>query len=132
MEIIYIVAGILIGGIIAWLILKVKAGADKGISSNEAAALSDQINKLNIEKSAAQELVQERNKFLQINSSYSSLKSDFANLEDKLTTQKEEVEQLQKKFTAEFENLANKILEDKSKRFTEQNKVNINEIIDPA
>ena len=57
MEIIYIVLGILIGGIIAWLILKVKAGADKGISKGEAAVLNDQINKLNIEKSAAQERI---------------------------------------------------------------------------
>ena len=146
MEIIFSIAGILIGGIIAWLILKVKAGTDKGITQEEAAILNDQINNLKIEKSAgqerinilqenlkttAQELTQERNKFLQLNSSYSSLKSDFANLEEKLSTQKEEVEQLQQKFTTEFKNLANEILEDKSKRFTEQNKVNINELLNP-
>ena len=146
MEIIYSVAGILIGGIITWLILKVKANADKGITKDEAASLNDQINNLKIEKSAAQErinilqdnlktitqeLTQERDKFLKLNSSYSSLKSDFANLEEKLSTQKEEVEQLQQKFTTEFKNLANDILEDKSKKFTEQNKVNINEILNP-
>src|ERR1039458_1849739 len=121
MEIIYSIVGILIGGIIAWLILKVKAEADKGISKEEAAVLNEQINNLK----------HERNKFLQLNSSYSSLKSDFANLEEKLSTQKEEVEQLQQKFTTEFKNLANDILEDKSKRFTEQNKVNINELLNP-
>jgi DNA recombination protein RmuC len=146
MEIIYIILGILIGGIIAWLILKVRAGGDKGISHEEAGVLNDQINNLRVEKSAAQErinilqenlktitqeLTQERNKFLQINSSYSSLQSDFANLQEKLSTQKEEVEQLQQKFTTEFKNLANEILEDKSKRFTEQNKVNLNEILNP-
>jgi DNA recombination protein RmuC len=146
MEIIFSIAGILIGGIIAWLILKVKAGTDKGINQEEAAILNEQINNLKNERSAAQErinilqenlkttsqeLTQERNKFLQLNSSYSSLKSDFANLEEKLSTQKEEVEQLQQKFTTEFKNLANEILEDKSKRFTEQNKVNINELLNP-
>ena len=146
MEIIYIVLGILIGGVIAWLILKVKAGGEKGLSHEEGEALNGQVNNLRIEKSAAQErinilqeslktatqdLTQERNKFLQLNSSYSSLKSDFANLEEKLITQKKEVEQLQQKFTTEFKNLANEILEDKSKRFTEQNKVNINEILNP-
>ena len=146
MEIIFSIVGILIGGIIAWLILKVKAEADKGISKEEAAVLNEQINNLKNERSAAQErinilqenlktatqdLTQERNKFLQLNSSYSSLKSDFANLEEKLSTQKEEVEQLQQKFTTEFKNLANDILEDKSKRFTEQNKVNINELLNP-
>jgi DNA anti-recombination protein RmuC len=39
--------------------------------------------------------------------------------------QKNEVEKLQDKFTKEFENLANKILEEKSNKFTEQNKENI-------
>lgn len=146
MEIIYIVLGILIGGIIAWLIFKVKAGTDKGITQEEAAILNDQINNLKIEKSAAQErinilqenlkiatqeLTQEREKNLELNSSNSALQSNFTNLQEKLSTQKEEVEQLQQKFTTEFKNLANEILEDKSKRFTEQNKVNINELLNP-
>ncbi|WP_340198967.1 DNA recombination protein RmuC [Ascidiimonas sp. W6] len=45
--------------------------------------------------------------------------------------QKEEVNQLQEKFTKEFENLANKILEEKSSKFTEQNKENIKNILNP-
>jgi DNA recombination protein RmuC len=52
-------------------------------------------------------------------------------LEEKLQTQKSELDNIQKKFTLEFENLANKILEDKSKKFTEENKVNIENILNP-
>ena len=52
-------------------------------------------------------------------------------LEEKLNTQKAEVDTLQKTFTTEFENLANKILEDKSKKFTEQNKTNLENILNP-
>jgi DNA recombination protein RmuC len=146
MDVVYIILGILIGGIIGWLAFKVKTGADKGISQDAAAVLNLQINDLNKEKSAALakvellqenlnsvnlQLKEERNKFLTLNSDYSSLKSDFSNLQEKLVTQKDEVEQLQKKFTTEFENLANKILEEKSKKFTEQNKDNINNILNP-
>ena len=145
MEIIYIVLGIIIGGIIAWLVFKVKAGAEKGVSP-ELTELNNQVNTLKSEKSAASakiemlqdnlnsvtlQLKEERSKFLTLNSDYSSLKSDFSNLQEKLATQKDEVEQLQKKFTTEFENLANKILEEKSKKFTEQNKDNINNILNP-
>jgi DNA recombination protein RmuC len=36
---------------------------------------------------------------------------------------------LQDKFTKEFENLANKILEEKSNKFTEQNKENMKSIL---
>jgi DNA recombination protein RmuC len=53
------------------------------------------------------------------------------NLQSKLQEQKEEVGQLQEKFTKEFENLANKILEEKSNKFTEQNKENLKLILNP-
>ena len=53
------------------------------------------------------------------------------NLRDKLEEQKEEVEKLQEKFTKDFENLANKILDDKSTKFTEQNQKNIKLILNP-
>ena len=41
------------------------------------------------------------------------------------------LEQAEKKMTDAFENLANRIIEEKSKKFTEQNKVNIGEVLNP-
>jgi DNA recombination protein RmuC len=52
-------------------------------------------------------------------------------LNTKLLEQKQEVEKLQEKFTKEFENLANKILEEKSLKFTERNEKNIKDILTP-
>ncbi|TLP79140.1 DNA recombination protein RmuC [Maribacter sp. ACAM166] len=57
--------------------------------------------------------------------------ADMENLHDKNREQKEEVEKLQEKFTKEFENLANKILEEKSIKFTERNEKNIKDILTP-
>ena len=57
--------------------------------------------------------------------------TDFENLWQKTLDQKEEVEKLQEKFTKEFENLANKIMEEKSLKFTEQNKENMKNILSP-
>ncbi|CAM1348067.1 DNA recombination protein RmuC [Tenacibaculum crassostreae] len=56
---------------------------------------------------------------------------ELKNLQLKLNENKEEVEKLQDKFTKEFENLANKILDEKSNKFTEQNKKNIKDILHP-
>lgn len=56
---------------------------------------------------------------------------EFKNLQLLNTTQKKEVETLREKFSKEFENLANKILEEKSNKFTEQNKENIKSILSP-
>lgn len=52
-------------------------------------------------------------------------------LEQKLAEQKEEVGKLQEKFTKEFENLANRILDEKSAKFTLQNKENLVNILNP-
>jgi len=57
--------------------------------------------------------------------------ADLENLELKNREQKQEVEKLQEKFTKEFENLANKILEEKSLKFTERNEKNIKDILTP-
>jgi DNA recombination protein RmuC len=56
---------------------------------------------------------------------------DFENLWQRNKEQKDEVEKLQEKFTKEFENLANKILDEKSNKFTEQNKENMKNILSP-
>ena len=56
---------------------------------------------------------------------------DFENLWERNLEQKQEVEKLQDKFTREFENLANKILEEKTNKFTEQNKENMKNILSP-
>jgi len=57
--------------------------------------------------------------------------ADIENLQHKNSEQKDEVENLQEKFTKEFENLANKILEEKSLKFTERNEKNIKNILSP-
>jgi DNA recombination protein RmuC len=61
----------------------------------------------------------------------SKKETDFENLWERNKEQKEEVEKLQEKFTKEFENLANKILEEKTSKFTEQNKENLKNILTP-
>lgn len=59
------------------------------------------------------------------------LKYQLQTLQEKLDTQKNEVEQLQEKFTHQFEALAEKILDKKSEKFTTLNQKNIHQILDP-
>ncbi len=57
--------------------------------------------------------------------------SQLENLGEKLSEQRQEVEKLNEKFTKEFENLANKILDEKSAKFTRQNKENLDLLLNP-
>ena len=52
-------------------------------------------------------------------------------LEQSLQKQKGELEQLQAKFRTEFENIANRILEEKSQRFTDQNARQLQTVLHP-
>ena len=61
----------------------------------------------------------------------SKKEADFDHLLERNKEQKLEVEHIQKKFTLEFENLANKILEEKSSKFTLQNQENLKLILAP-
>lgn len=93
-----------------------------------------QQERLNAEKQLAQaqqekELIRSEKEALAIQLSKSE--TDFDNLLERNREQKQEVEQLQEKFTKEFENLANKILEEKTSKFTEQNKENLKNILSP-
>ncbi len=57
--------------------------------------------------------------------------TEYSNLLKKLNTQKKELEEIQKKFTIEFENIAHKILKQNSQKFTTTNQKNISEILNP-
>ena len=88
------------------------------------------LNDLNVNK-----LIQEKNSLNeekhQIDIRFTQKVSEFHNLEEKLLENKAEVEKLQEKFSKEFEILASKILEEKSVKFTEQNKENLKNILSP-
>lgn len=60
-----------------------------------------------------------------------TMEADYRNLQEKLQDQKKVVEKLQEQFRTEFKNLANEILEEKSKKFTEQNSENIHQLLKP-
>lgn len=57
--------------------------------------------------------------------------TDFDNLMERMREQRQETDELREKFTKEFENLANKILDEKSNKFTEQNRENMKNILSP-
>jgi DNA recombination protein RmuC len=60
-----------------------------------------------------------------------SIEEKNKNLIEKLQTQTEEIEKIGEKFSNEFKVLANAILEEKSKKFTEQNKEHLKVLLDP-
>ena len=121
MELLYLAVGILIGGIIIGLFLFSK----KGKQDAKVEILDSELQKTETE------LIAEREKNTNSQSEISRLDTINLNLQEKLNDQKKELEELQAKFTDAFKNLANEILEEKTKKFTEQNRANLNELLNP-
>ncbi|MBT8379502.1 MAG: DNA recombination protein RmuC [Ignavibacteria bacterium] len=125
MELLYLLVGLVVGAIAAWFIASFKY---KG----EVSRVAERTKILEQDKEVIEaELKSERENVLELNSKLSSLQSNYSNLQEKLAEQKGELEKLQKKFTKEFENLANKIFEEKTTKFSEQSKANLSEILNP-
>lgn len=134
MEIIWLVSGVVLGGIIGWLIARMKKPDTTATDQLEQALIhAEEKQKLIQEEFAAQkeELNKERTAKNELSNELAYLRSDYKNLQEKLNTQKEEIEQLNHKFNQEFKLLANEIFEEKGKRFAEQNKTNLSEILSP-
>lgn len=82
-------------------------------------------------KLAEGRLNEERGILMQLNSSLASYKTENENLRSKLNDQAKDLEAIHSRLTVEFENLSARILEEKSQKFTEQNRVNLDVILNP-
>jgi DNA recombination protein RmuC len=82
-------------------------------------------------KKLEETLIQEREQFINVSALYAEQKVIATNFQEKLFSQKAELDEIQKKFTVEFENLSSRILDEKSLKFTEQNRINLDIILNP-
>ena len=127
-----ILIALIIGFYIGKLLSKTQSNVEK---SNLDGQLTSQTNQLTELKISFQDLQIEKQKIQTEKEEFAILlakkENDFDNLLERNKEQKQEVNELQQKFTKEFENLANKILEEKTQKFTEQNKENLKNILSP-
>jgi len=150
MEIIYLLTGIVVGAIVAFFYFSLNKQKKKeslllGFQEKEKIYEQEKVEaeKLGLVwqerfqslKSEAEawkaELVEKREENTQLNVRLENAKVQFLNQEKKLQEQKKELEEIQKKFTIEFENIANKILKKNSEEFTAANQKNIGEVLNP-
>ena len=126
------VIALIIGIYIGKLIFSANAKSEQAALEEKNNGLSFQIEELKSQLTTSNsEKETIRTEKEAINIQLSKKENDFENLWERNKEQKDEVEKLQEKFTKEFENLANKILEEKSTKFTEQNKENMKNILSP-
>ncbi|MCZ8021440.1 MAG: DNA recombination protein RmuC [Cyclobacteriaceae bacterium] len=132
MDFIYLIIGLAFGAVIVWLLIR---NQHTGTTQQLSAQISAEIEKNKqlhvLAEERKRELEQERNRANELNKNLAATEADYRNLEEKLKERKKELEELQHQFSVQFKNLANDIFEEKSKKFTDQNKSNIQDILNP-
>lgn len=132
MEIVYLVVGIVLGALAAGLVLRFKFSADAQQGSAAVLVEVERNKALQFQLAEVKkEIEAERAKVMETNQSLAAAEADYRNLQEKLQDQKKELEVLNEKLTLQFKNLANDIFEEKSKKFTEQNKSNLFDLLKP-
>ena len=134
-NLLFLLVGLVTGALLGWLVSRAKAsGQNKGtedvaialkVAEEQGKKLKEQLLETN------DSLKHEREQVIHLNKQNASLIANHDNLKQRLAEQKGELQELQDQFSVHFKNLANEILEEKSKKFTDQNKTNLGELLNP-
>ena len=135
----FAIGGFLIGALISWGLMLMRHNKSSKAAENQISSLQNDISYArqkiaDLEKelsNAKGEISAQHARELKLTDDLSRSRTEYENLNQRLKEQKQEVEQLNEKFATEFKNLANQIFEEKSKKFTDQNKENLGELLNP-
>ncbi|TSA51604.1 MAG: DNA recombination protein RmuC [Sphingobacteriales bacterium] len=132
MEIIFLLIGVVAGAAIGWFYSKSISSKNINELITAKALAEQQVNDVRVQlEQLKSQLNQSTEEVLRLNNQYATTLNENANLNQRLSEQKIQLEELNQKLKTEFENLANKILEEKSQKFTDQNKSNLDIILNP-
>lgn len=139
MEYIFLITGLIVGLLIGFLVAKSKQPVQSSISS-------DEYNKLDKEKSILEQQLtslkeqydlsvhegrKTMSELLQASNDLTQWKANYNNLDEKLRDQKKEIEDLHNKLKEQFENIANRIVNDNSQRIQQQHKDKLDDLLNP-
>lgn len=136
------IAGFVVGVLLMWLFSRHKLHKQSGqlknlelnlaVESERSESRTIQINELKAKIEQQETLSQQQQKITETDKVKIAELNTLLEEERKLTQEKMSLlEKAEKTMTSAFENLSNKIMEEKSKKFTEQNKQNMHETLNP-
>ncbi len=128
----FCLAGFAIGGLLGWLVSSVRGASRLGQVQAEAAGLAARATAADahIQKTDAA-LASEREKNDTLSAAVASAQTEKANLLERLESESRRLGEMQSVMKLEFENLASRLLEEKSARFLEQNQAGLATILAP-
>ena len=145
MEIVFFTIGLIAGSVSAWFIQRYRF-ASKSISLEKAKELESKIRNLELERARKDEkinnlesdlstsketLANTKKNETELRESLAREETERTSSEKRIKEQRQEFDKVKDQLKIDFQNLANNILEEKTKKFTEQNKENLDTLLKP-
>jgi DNA recombination protein RmuC len=145
-EVILVLIGLLVGGIAVWFIQAYRLASRAGLSSEQAEELNARMKNLEMAEAQKNEqirhlegdllltrgtLTEKQGAEVELREKLAREETERLSSQRRVDEQRKEFETVKNQLKADFQNLANRILEDKSKKFTEQNRDNIDNLLKP-
>ncbi len=130
----FLLAGLLIGGLMAWLIAKMRFTQNR---LTEAEVQEQFVRKEIFEQLQTQtdvlqdDAMDKERENRRLSEQLAVARRDLEHLGEKLKTQQDDFQQLQQQARTEFENVANRLLEEKSQKFSQHNQEKLEAILQP-
>ena len=128
MEIVFLAVGLVSGVLIGWLFTRQKALQERGVPLDEVNSRYislDLFNQEKLENSDKEKII------ISLNARIAELSANLKNLQEKFGENKKEIDEIHNKFSLEFKNLSNEMLEEKSKKFLELNEKSVGNLLNP-
>lgn len=128
MDAIMLLIGIFLGVVGGWLVAKFKYESRMGV---QPAELQENFVSKELYGDVKRDLFESQQQIIHLNKNAAALEQANKELQEKLRLQKSEVEEIRQQFRTEFKNLANDLLDEKSRKFTEVNEEKLSALLNP-
>lgn len=121
----YLLAGLIVGAAIAWLIISLRKHGQKDVRSPLEERLKEELQDIN------EKISEKQKEVLRLTAQLAARDESISNLEEKLSTQKREIVGVQENMQKEFRLMATEILSDNSEKFGKANREKLDEVLKP-
>jgi DNA recombination protein RmuC len=145
MDLLIFIGGMAIGILGGWFIAKylkkdshientdfIKLQEERDSFKNNVISLTEKTRMFEEQLQTNRAEIENKSKqLIEISSKLSGKEADLRNIQIRLEEQKKDLEEINHRMNIEFRNLANDILEEKTKKFTEQNREKLDDLLKP-
>lgn len=125
MELVYLAVGVASGALLVYLITRFGTSAERTVSERQITDLTRETERLRAE------MGEKERALLELSGLAAARDAEIRNLKQRLAEEREGIEKMQERMKNDFKVLAGEILDEKSRKFTEQNRENLDELLKP-